>query len=60
VANRGQQKAKGGLAAALGIPPEYLDAAAKKISPETITTLKYIGIRELMQVLSQNGENEEN
>ncbi|MBD2527178.1 zinc ribbon domain-containing protein [Nostoc sp. FACHB-133] len=35
------QKAKSGLAAALGIPPEYLDAAAKKVSPETITTLKF-------------------
>ena len=39
--NRLSQKAKGGLAAALGIPPEYLDAAAKKVSPETITTLKF-------------------
>ncbi|MDF5740179.1 zinc ribbon domain-containing protein [Nostoc sp. S13] len=39
--NRLNQKAKGGLAAALGIPPEYLDAAAKKVSPETITTLKF-------------------
>lgn len=39
--SRLNQKAKGGLAAALGIPPEYLDAAAKKVSPETITTLKF-------------------
>lgn len=39
--NRLNQKAKSGLAAALGIPPEYLDAAAKKVSPETITTLKF-------------------
>jgi DNA-binding XRE family transcriptional regulator len=39
--NRLNQKAKGGLAAALGIPQEYLDAAAKKVSPETITTLKF-------------------
>ncbi|MHC5770722.1 MAG: double zinc ribbon domain-containing protein [Nostoc sp.] len=39
--SRLNQKAKSGLAAALGIPPEYLDAAAKKISPETITTLKF-------------------
>lgn len=39
--SRLNQKAKGGLAAALGIPLEYLDAAAKKVSPETITTLKF-------------------
>ncbi len=39
--SRLNQKAKGGLASALGIPPEYLDAAAKKVSPETITTLKF-------------------
>lgn len=39
--SRLNQKAKSGLAAALGIPPEYLDAAAKKVSPETITTLKF-------------------
>ncbi|MBD2616500.1 zinc ribbon domain-containing protein [Nostoc punctiforme FACHB-252] len=39
--SRLNQKAKGGLASALGIPPEYLDAAAKKVSPETITSLKF-------------------
>jgi DNA-binding XRE family transcriptional regulator len=39
--SRLNQKAKGGLASALGIPPEYLDAAAKKVSPEIITTLKF-------------------
>lgn len=35
------QKAKSGLASALGIPQEYLDAAIKKVSPETITVLKF-------------------
>jgi DNA-binding XRE family transcriptional regulator len=39
--NRLNQKVKNGLASALGIPPEYLDAAAKKISPQTITSLKF-------------------
>lgn len=39
--SRLNQKAKSGLASALGIPPEYLDAATKKVSPETITTLKF-------------------
>ncbi|TVP59643.1 MAG: helix-turn-helix domain-containing protein [Nodularia sp. (in: Bacteria)] len=39
--SRLNQKAKSGLASALGIPPDYLDAAAKKVPLETITTFKF-------------------
>ncbi|WP_449416079.1 double zinc ribbon domain-containing protein [Phormidium nigroviride] len=39
--SRVNQKAKSGLASALGIPAEYLDAAAKKVPLETITTFKF-------------------
>jgi DNA-binding XRE family transcriptional regulator len=39
--SRLNQKAKGGLAVALRIPVEYLDAAVRKVIPETIATLKF-------------------
>lgn len=39
--SRLNQKVKDGLAAALAIPAEYLDAAVKKVVPETVTTLKF-------------------
>jgi len=39
--NRLNQKAKSGLAAALGIPQDYLDAVVKKVPVSTITALKF-------------------
>jgi DNA-binding XRE family transcriptional regulator len=39
--SRLSQKCRSGLAAALGIPQEYLDAVVKQISLETVTALKY-------------------
>lgn len=39
--SRLNQKAKSGLAAALGIPQEYLDAVVKKVSLSVITSLKF-------------------
>ena len=39
--NRLSQKAKSGLAAALGIPQDYLDAVVKKVPLATITALKF-------------------
>lgn len=39
--SRLNQKAKDGLATALAIPAEYLDAAVKKVVPETVTILKF-------------------
>ena len=39
--NRLNQKAKSGLAAALGIPQDYLDAVVKKVPLDTITALKF-------------------
>lgn len=39
--NRLNQKAKSGLAAALGIPQDYLDAVVKKVPVATIAALKF-------------------
>jgi DNA-binding XRE family transcriptional regulator len=39
--NRLNQKAKSGIAAALGIPQDYLDAVVKKIPIATISALKF-------------------
>ena len=39
--NRLNQKAKSGLAAALGIPQDYLDAVVKRVPLSTITALKF-------------------
>jgi transcriptional regulator with XRE-family HTH domain len=39
--NRLNQKAKSGLAAALGIPQDYLDAVVKKVPVTTISALKF-------------------
>jgi DNA-binding XRE family transcriptional regulator len=39
--NRLNQKAKSGLAAALGIPQDYLDAVVKKVPVATISALKF-------------------
>jgi DNA-binding XRE family transcriptional regulator len=39
--SRLNQKAKSGLAAALGIPQEYLDAVVKKVSLSVVTKLKF-------------------
>jgi DNA-binding XRE family transcriptional regulator len=39
--NRLNQKAKSGLAAALGVPQDYLDAVVKKVPVATIAALKF-------------------
>jgi transcriptional regulator with XRE-family HTH domain len=39
--NRLNQKAKSGLAAALGIPQDYLDAVIKKVPVATISAFKF-------------------
>lgn len=41
VTSRLNQKAKSGLAAALSIPQEYLDAVVKQVPIETVTTRKF-------------------